>query len=259
MRFKATILGCGPSGGVPCPGLGWGDCDPNNPKNYRLRSSLLIETPETTLLIDTSPDLRQQLLTHDVKKIDAVLYTHGHADHTDGINDLRPFAFLRGAPIPIYATPPVLSELKRRFSHIFDGFTERLDLYPPFLQGNTLLVSSFRIRDIVGRAMEQDHYTCSSLGFRFGDLAYSTDVCRFPEETLQALAGIKTWIVECGDPHETPSHSSLQSVLRWAERIRPKRAILVHMKHTMDYATLCRTLPQGIEPAYDGLSVEGNL
>jgi phosphoribosyl 1,2-cyclic phosphate phosphodiesterase len=222
-----------------------------------LRSSLLIETPETTVLIDSSPDLRQQLLAHNVQKIDAVLYTHAHSDHTNGIDDLRPFHVLQGKRLPVYSNPAVLQDLARQFPYAFEKNNKETNLYWPFLEAHPISSSLFRFRDLEGRMMRQDHHYSLSYGFRFGDFAYSTDVCVFPEETFQALSGIRTWIVECSSPGENPSHASLPDVLKWVERLRPERTILTHMNHTMDYATVSKLLPAGMELAFDGLVVEG--
>ncbi|MDR0407283.1 MAG: MBL fold metallo-hydrolase [Holosporales bacterium] len=254
--IKVTILGCGSSGGVPCPGFGWGECDPHNPKNYRLRSSLLIESSETTLLIDTSPDLRLQLLAHNVKKIDAILYTHGHADHTNGIDDVRPFYTLQQIPVPIYADESVLQDLMHRFSYLFLENGKEPAIYRPFLVGCPLKKPHFCIRDLNGIAIPQDHRYSTSFGFRFRDFAYSTDVYTLSEEALTVLSGVKIWIVGCLAAQESPSHARLDQVLSWVERLHPQRTILTHMNHTMDYNRLRKVLPPGVEPGFDGISIQ---
>jgi phosphoribosyl 1,2-cyclic phosphate phosphodiesterase len=251
MSFNITLLGCGSSGGVPCPGFGWGGCNPNQPKNYRLRTSLLVESSETVLLVDTSPDLRFQLLQHNIKRIDAVLFTHGHADHTNGIDDLRPFYVLQGhQPLPIYAEEHTLQDIMNRFSYLFETVHR-----PSWLVGRTLEMPWVRIRDIIGLAIPQDHRYSTSFGFRFGTWAYSTDVYALSEEALQALEGIQLWIVGGLSLKESPSHAALDRVLSWVDRLRPQRTILTHMNHTMDYDTLQTILPKGVEPGFDGLLI----
>ena len=261
--MKATILGCGPSGGVPLIGGNWGVCDPANPKNRRRRPSILIEADGFNLLVDTSPDLRDQLIDAGVGQVDVVLYTHEHADHVMGIDDLRGVWRFTRRMIDVYAAPDVLDSLTQRFHYIFEGHHDpEMELYRPLCRPHRidgpLSVGPFAKIE----PLEQDHGICASLGFRFGDFAYSTDVVRMPDATLDALVGIDTWVVDClrdGRPH--PTHANLETVLEWVGRVKPRRTILTHMNHDADFETLAKSLPDGMEPAWDGLSFEiaGNL
>lgn len=257
--MKVTILGCGPSGGVPLVGGNWGVCDPANPKNRRRRPSILIESDDFNLLVDTSPDLRDQLIDAGTGRVDAVLYTHEHADHVMGIDDLRGVWRATRRMIDVYAAPDVLDGLTGRFSYLFEGHENkaRMDLYRPLCRPHAIdgPLSLGPFPEIL--PLEQDHGICPSLGFRFGDFAYSTDVVRLPDETLDALGGIEIWVVDClrdGEPH--PTHANLETVRQWVARVKPKRTILTHMNHQADYDTLAASLPDGWEPAYDGLSFE---
>lgn len=249
--MKVTILGCGTSAGVPRPGLGWGACDPDNPKNRRRRVSILVEEGDTRLIVDTSPDLREQLLSADVAELDAVLWTHDHADHTHGIDDLRSVFYARGRrPVPAYGDARTLAVLRQRFGYCFEGQGG----YPAICEAREIN-GPFRVGDIDIVPFEQQHGPITSLGFRFGDIAYSTDLNALPEEAFAALEGVRVWIVDAlrYEPH--PTHPHLDLTLEWIARVRPERAILTHMTWDMDYDTLRRDLPEGVEPAYDGLVV----
>ena len=256
--MKVTILGCGPSGGVPLVGGNWGVCDPTNPKNRRRRPSILIEADDFNLLVDTSPDLRDQLIDVGTGRVDAVLYTHEHADHVMGIDDLRGVWRATRRMIDVYAAADVLDSLTKRFAYIFEGNrASEHDMYRALCHGH-VIDGAFTLGPFAQiLPLEQDHGICASLGFRFGDFAYSTDVVRMPDETLDALVGIDTWVVDClrnGAAH--PTHANLDVVLGWVERVRPRRTILTHMNHDADYETLCQALPEGMEPAWDGLSFD---
>lgn len=256
MGVRVTILGCGGSSGVPLIGNVWGDCDPANPKNRRTRPSILVQTDRTTVLVDTTPDLREQLLRADVKHLDGVLYTHGHADHTHGIDDLRGVNWVSRLPIDIHADAVTLAALQSRFSYCFNappasGYFAQPVLVPHVIDG------PFRIGDIDILPFAQDHGYSASLGFRFGRIAYSTDVVRLDEAAFAALDGVATWIVDCVRPEPPhPVHAHWPITKAWIDRVKPKRAILTHMNHMMDYDTLCRTLPAGVEPGHDGLVID---
>ncbi len=254
MNVKLRILGCGPSGGVPAIGHRWGDCDPQNPKNVRTRSSVLFQVKGKNILVDTSPDLRQQLLTANVSDIDAVLFTHTHGDHVHGFNDLGTIARINNKKIPVYGTEETITELKKAFTY---GFTSDSDHYRPFSTAHVISPGKFEVQDVPIIAFEQDHKLTKTLGFRIGDIAYSTDVCELPEEAFEALESVKVWVVDCLSyiPHLT--HSYLEKTLSWIDRVKPERAFLTHMGPKLDYETLKRALPKGVEPAYDGLEVEG--
>ncbi len=259
--MKITILGSGSSGGVPRIGNNWGACDPAEPKNRRSRCSLLVQQGSgddlTSVLVDTSPDLRQQLLDADVKRIDGVLYTHDHADQTHGIDDLRVAAYNQKARIDVYADAQTQTMLRTRFLYCFHQ--EEGSLYPPILTmhdmpncGETVTIHG------AGGAINavpflQDHGPMTSLGFRFGPVAYSSDVVGIPDETFATLEGIDCWILDALRYTPHPTHAHLDLALTWVERVKPKRAILTNLHNDMDYQTLKSTLPDHIEPAYDGM------
>lgn len=251
--MKITILGCGSSGGVPRIGNNWGACDPNNPRNLRTRASVLVEKGDTTLLVDTSPDMRAQFLTANVKKLDAVLFTHAHADHTHGIDELRSVNWLTKKPVDIYADADTLQDLKIRFDYIFSGTPDKF--YKPSATPH-LIEGPFELGGIKITPFVQNHVQMQTLGFRFDDFAYSTDVKLLDDKAFAALADIKAWVVDCvrRDPH--PTHSHLAQSLEWIARVKPEQAYLTHMNQTLDYATLAAELPKGIAPAYDGLVIE---
>ena len=249
--MKVTILGCGTSGGVPRIGNVWGVCDPKNPKNRRRRVSILVEQGEGRLLVDTSPDLREQLLDADVDTLDAVLYTHDHADHTHGIDDLRAIFYTNRAPVQVYASKETLEILNRRFDYIFKSQLG----YPSICQANEIS-GRFEVGGIKIQPFVQNHGPITSLGFRFGKIAYSTDLNGLPEESWEILKGVDTWIVDALRPAPHPTHPHLEMTLEWIKRLKPRRAILTHMTWDMDYDTLRRELPGGVEPGYDGMVIE---
>ena len=255
--MKAVVLGCGPSQGVPSVAGGWGACDPDDPRNRRRRPSLFVEWDGVHILIDTSPDLREQCLDAGIRRIDAVLYTHTHADHLHGIDDLRPISRAAGNIIDAYGEADVMDPIVRRFSYLFQGQVPEDALYRPILQPHRF-DGPFRLAggaEIVPFA--QDHGICPSTGFRFGKLAYSTDVWQMPEESFAMLDGIEVWIVDClRAAPEHPTHAHLERTLQWIDRVKPRRAILTHMNHQSDYATLAAMLPPGVEPAYDGMVID---
>jgi len=253
--MKVTVLGCGSSGGVPLIGGNWGKCDPNEPRNRRRRVSILVEDDETRLLVDTSPDLREQLLDAGVSRLDAVLYTHAHADHLHGIDDLRGLNRAMRRPIPVYASETTLDEISARFAYVFRPIPESHGFYKPVLIPNRI-DGPFRIGSIPVVPIDQDHGFTRSLGFRFGGIAYSTDVVELDEAAFAALAGVKIWIVDCVRTESHPTHSHLAKTLGWIARLKPERAILTHMDAGLDYAKLKRELPPGVEPGYDGLVAE---
>jgi phosphoribosyl 1,2-cyclic phosphate phosphodiesterase len=253
--MRVTILGCGASGGVPLITGEWGACDPTNPKNRRRRASIAVETNQTTLLVDTSPDLREQCLSNGIQKIDAALYTHDHADHTQGLDDLRPFIHAQKKPIPLYGDIETLNDLKDRFSYAFPIAENPPEIYRPFVSAH-IIEGPFVVGDITVTPFLQGHGYSMSLGFRFGKMAYSTDVLTLDEAAFQALEGIDVWIVDCLAMDPRPTHTHLSQTLEWIERVKPRRAYLTHMSHHLDYETLARLLPPGVAPAYDGMVIE---
>ncbi|MGD9649720.1 MAG: MBL fold metallo-hydrolase, partial [Dongiaceae bacterium] len=248
--MKITILGCGGSGGVPMIGGQWGACDPANPKNRRLRPSILVEEGGSALLVDTSPDLREQLLVNNIAKIDAVLYTHAHADHLHGIDDLRGINKLIRQPIPIYADQATLAEIRTAFGYVFQPINaEKYGYFRPQLTPNEIAAGQkFMLHNLEITPFNQDHGVCSTLGFRFNAFAYSTDVVNMPEESFTALAGVKLWVVDCFVRETHFTHAHLDKTLAWIERVKPERAILTHMGVRLDYATLKKELPPHVEP-----------
>ncbi len=253
--MRVTVLGCGGSGGVPLIGGHWGACDPTNPRNRRLRVSALVEKGEIRVLIDTSPDLRQQLLDAGVGRLDAVLYTHDHGDHLNGIDDLRTVNRNLGGPLDVYADASTLEAIRERFGYVFDPVPPGGIIYKPWLIPHEVS-GPFTIGDIEVRPFRQDHGHTDTLGYRLGPIAYSTDVVELPEEAFEVLAGVKVWIVDClqYEPHST--HAHLDKALSWIARVRPRRAVLTHMSARVDYDDLAGRLPAGVEPAYDGLAIE---
>jgi len=256
--MKVTILGSGPSSGVPTIHDGWADCDPNNPKNKRLRPSLLIESDDTVVLIDTSPDLRQQLLNCGVRRLDSVLYTHGHADHLHGIDDLRGINRAMNAEIPVYADASTSQAINQRFGYTVTPLSANANFYyKPVIKIHEITPGdTFSIGNIEFVAIDQDHGHSRTLGYRFGQMALATDLMDMPESSFAALSGIEVWIIGVFSykPHMTHAHVDL--ALEWIKRIKPRRAILTHLGPAIDYAKLKEYLPDGVEPAYDGMIIE---
>jgi phosphoribosyl 1,2-cyclic phosphate phosphodiesterase len=262
MTLTFTILGCGSSAGVPRPGLGWGACDPTNPKNRRRRCSLLVErkaaTGTSSVLVDTSPDLREQLLDANVDGLDAVLFTHEHADHTHGIDDLRPLVLHRRRRIDAFVDEATSRAMHGRFGYCF--MTPPGSEYPPILTEHRLVPGNLVTVEGPGGPMSampflQSHGDIPSLGFRFGDVAYSCDLNGLPAESVDALRGLDVWIVDALRYRPHPSHFSFTDTLQWIARIRPKRAILTNLHADLDYEELRGKLPQDVEPAYDGMRI----
>ena len=255
--MRVTILGCGGSNGVPTIGNHWGACDPANPKNRRRRPSVLVEEGGTTILVDTTPDLREQLIDARVEKLDAVLYSHDHADHSHGLDDLREINRLMLAPVPVYGLDETLAGLKKRFGYSFEPLKPGDIYYRPVLVPNVISgKESFSIYNIPVTPFLQDHGYMATLGYRFGSFAYSTDVLRLDEAAFAALEGITDWVVDCVRMEPHPVHSHLANTLKWIERVRPRRAWLTHMNNTLDYDTLAALLPPGVLPAHDGLVID---
>jgi len=250
--FKVTILGCGGSLGVPLVGGEWGTCDPDNPKNRRLRPSILLETDTTVVLVDTASDCREQLLTAGVTQLDAVVYTHAHADHVHGMDDIRPLRFGAKELLPAYADPDTMAILEARFGYVMASIDMDRGIYSPLLQP-VLIDGPFQIGDISLIPFLQNHGHSNSLGFRIGSFAYSTDVVELDEAAFEILDGIDIWVVDAAREAPHPSHAHLDRTLSWIERVKPRQSYLTHMNHTMDYNRLLGILPTGVNPAFDGL------
>jgi phosphoribosyl 1,2-cyclic phosphate phosphodiesterase len=266
MSFQVTILGCGSSAGVPRVGTGWGACDPTNPKNRRRRCSILVEKTggggTTSVLIDTSPDLREQLLMVGQERLDAVLFTHDHADHTHGIDDLRPLVGLMHRRIPVYADDGTRPVLAQRFGYCFAAPPG--SGYPPILELRSLQAGVSVVIDgpggaIAGVPFRLIHGPSDALGFRFGDLAYAPDVNAIPTESTRYLEGLDILIIDALRYTPHPTHFSVSEALEVIERFRPKRAILTNLHTDLDYAQLTGQLPPNVEAAYDGMGVPMSL
>jgi phosphoribosyl 1,2-cyclic phosphate phosphodiesterase len=253
--MKVTLLGCGVSTGVPAIGGNWGRCDPSDPRNRRRRSSALIECRGKTVLIDTSPDLREQLLGAGVARIDAVLLTHAHADHLHGIDDLRAVNRLMKMVIPLYATAETLAEVGARFGYVLEPMPPQGPFFRPALTPHEI-TGPFVAGGVPVVPFAQSHGFSTTLGFRIGGFAYSTDVVELDNNAFEALDGIELWFVDClrREPH--PTHSHVAKTLSWIARVKPRRAVFVHMDHTLDYRELAAELPDGVEPGRDGLTIE---
>jgi phosphoribosyl 1,2-cyclic phosphate phosphodiesterase len=249
------MLGCGTSSGVPRIGNDWGLCDSAEPKNRRTRVSILVEHEDVRVLVDTGPDLREQLLAADVDRVDAVLYTHDHADHTHGIDDLRQLFHAMGRPVDAYAHPATWGVLKRRFDYVFDG----KDGYPPTCVAHEM-PERLDFGALSIRWFPQVHGNIKSAGYRFEaagrTVAYSTDISDLTPQAEALLEGLDLWIVDALRRRPHPSHAHLDRTLGWIQRFRPKRAVLTHMDNSMDYATLRRELPTDVEPGYDMLTMD---
>ena len=259
--MKLRVLGCGTSSGVPRIGNDWGRCDPGEPRNRRRRVSILVEHRGTHILVDTSPDLREQLLDAEVDDLDAVIWTHDHADHCHGIDDLRALLHLRGEPVLGFARPQTLEVLRARFDYVFEGsgadapggagYPAVVDVRP--------LPDSLTVGPIEVRVVDQPHGGITSAGLRFDadghSVGYSTDCNELTSEMETLFKGVDVWVVDALRRRPHPTHPHLALTLQWVDAVRPGRAILTHMDNSMDYAALVSELPPGVEPGYDGLEV----
>ena len=254
--MKVTVLGCGSSQGVPMIGGRWGHCDPGNPRNRRRRPSIFVEWNGVNILVDTAPDLRDQVLDAGIERINSVLFTHAHADHVHGIDDLRGVSRETGRDIDVYAEPAVLDEIVSRFPYLFHGASGPERNYPPILRPHAI-DGPFETHGRPVVPFDQDHGICRSTGFRFGGFAYSTDVVRMPDDSLELVAGVDTWMVDCLRLHRAhPTHAHWPITSGWLDRVKPRRAILTHMNHHADYEEMRAATPDDVEPAYDGMRFE---
>lgn len=264
-RIVATILGCASSGGVPRIGNVWGVCDPNEPRNRRRRCALLIEgwsaedAGPTRVLIDTGPDIREQLLDAQVDRVDAVLYTHAHADHIHGIDDLRVLALHNRKRVDVYFTPETGDRLKEAFGYCFA--TPPGSDYPPILNAHEIAAGDRLVVDGPGGsievlAFEQEHGNITSLGFRVADFAYSVDLSGFPDESLPAITGLWMWVLDALRPTPHPSHLSLPESLEWIERMTPRQVVLSDLHIDLDYRQLDAETPAHVTPAFDGMQID---
>lgn len=263
-ELRFTILGCGSSGGVPRLGGHWGDCDPDNPRNRRRRCSMLVERENengvTTVLIDTTPDMRSQLLDTGTGRLDGVVYTHSHADHVHGIDDLRMIVFNMRERVPVWADGDTQNALLGRFGYAF--VQPEGSPYPPILEmrtidgpieisgaGGSIRLLPFRV----------GHGSIDSLGFRIGDLAYLPDVAKMTDEAWTAVEGLDCWILDALRRSPHPTHAHLDLALEWIERAGPRRAVLTNMHIDLDYETVAAETPDHIAPAFDGMVIRYEL
>jgi phosphoribosyl 1,2-cyclic phosphate phosphodiesterase len=260
---RITILGCGSSGGVPRVGSGWGACDPLEPKNRRRRCSILVEQDgkggTTSVLVDTGPDLREQLLAANVQRLDAALISHEHADHTHGLDDIRPIVLHMRRLLPVYMDEVTARQLHHKFGYCFT--TPEGSSYPPIAReyrivpGHPMAIEGPG-GDLPVDAFVVDHGEIEALGFRFGGVAYTPDVKDIPLAARPYLEGLDVWIIDALRITPHPSHFSLSDALNWIERMKPKRAVLTNLHTDLDYARLRAELPPHIEPAFDGMVIE---
>ena len=264
MTRALTILGCGSSGGVPRVAQGWGACDPANPRNRRRRCSVLVEQGAgeavTRVLVDTSPDLREQLLGADVRAIDAVLISHPHADHTHGIDDLRPLYLASRRRIDVFMDEATARLLRRTFAYAFE--MPAGSLYAPMLEERRLASGQAQAIDGQGGPLavlpfRLEHGEIDALGFRFGALAYTPDVSAIPDASLPFLEDLDVWIIDGLRYTKHPTHFNVDEALAWIARLRPRRAIITNLHTDLDYAELRARLPAHVEPAFDGMRIEG--
>lgn len=262
MVLRVTLLGTGGSGGVPqIGGAGeggeWGECDPHEPRNRRGRTSALVQGADgRRLLIDAGPDLRTQLLAAGAARLDAVLFTHAHADHILGIDDLRQVNRITGRALDAFGTKVTLDKLDDRFAYAFIGATPPFFWRPALEPRRVAYGDRFEAAGMQLEVFRQDHGVMDTLGVRIGHFAYSTDIVSLPEESMPALEGLDTWVVGCFQRRPHKVHANLDQVLEWTARLRPRRTVLTHMGPAMDFGSLTQVLPPGIEPGFDGMVLE---
>ena len=261
--MRVTLLGTGGSAGVPLiggkDGSGdWGLCDPAEPRNRRTRSSIVLENPKNQrLLVDTGPDMRAQFLACRIRGADAILYTHAHADHVTGLDDVRILNRIAGRPLEAFATQQTLDEIKMRFGYALtpwdgSGFYRPVLVGKPVSPGDMVQMAGFDVR-----LFAQAHGRIDTLGLRTGAFGYSTDVAELDDAAFEVLDGVDTWVVGCFLRHDYHwTHANLDKVLSWVERLRPRRTVLTHMGIEMDWSWLRTNLPSGVEPGYDGMTLD---
>jgi phosphoribosyl 1,2-cyclic phosphate phosphodiesterase len=265
--LEVTILGCGSSGGVPRADGAWGDCDPAEPKNFRTRCSLLVRrrgeaaAGETTVLVDASPEFRIQAAKAGMKRLDAILLTHDHADQVHGLDDVRAFYLRQQARIPCWMDAATDATMMRRFGYIFEGEGG----YPAICDRAAIPAhgADWAVEGPSGQVpivtFDQDHGGVRSVGYRFGGVAYSSDVVALDEAAFAALDDLDVWIVDALRYRPHPTHAHLERTLEWIARVKPRRAILTNLHIDLDFERLRSELPAGVEPAYDGLTFEHQL
>ena len=260
--MEVKILGCGPSYGIPTAKFGFGWCNPDNPKNARTRASIFVSDGKTDLLIDTPPELRLQLYRSDVQNIDAVMWTHMHADHLMGVDDVRIYTrsqvtkFDEVNPLPIYMSQKDYDEFNQRFSFYLQPFSYLNQKQPPFEAHIIEAGKPFKIGSLDILPILQDHGSCETMGFKINNvMAYNTDLVDFVNFDIKQLKGIDLWILDCVSTKENDKHLYLEKVLKWFEIVQPKHLVLTHLGARMDYDTIMAQLPKGMELAYDGMKI----
>lgn len=255
--MKITILGCGSSTGVPVIGCTCGVCTSDNPRNTRTRASILWTLDNNKrILIDTSPDLRQQALRHHITTVDSIIMTHSHADHCHGMDEVRSFNYHRDDYIDFYADPITMHDIITRFAYIFKEHHRSHGWYKPCLIPHKVTPGRHIICDETAILFNQQHGRGTTLGIRIGNAAYTTDANMLDDTAFEALSNIDLWIVDCLRLNKAPTHAHLDMTLEWIERVQPKRAILTHMAHDIDYDTVSAMLPPHISLAYDGMIID---
>lgn len=267
-ELEVTILGCGSSGGVPRADGNWGVCDPADPRNNRTRCSMMIRRPSeegperwTTVVVDTAPEFRQQSAAAGAKRLDALLLTHDHADQTHGIDDIRAFAMRQRARIAVHVDPPTAQTMLRRFGYVFlgeKGYAAIADIVaiPPHGKPWQVEGPSGPIPIVT---FDQDHGEVRSVGYRFGPIAYSSDVLALDEAAFAAMDGVELWIVDALRYTPHPTHAHVERTLGWIERLKPRQAILTNLHIDLDFEELTSRLPPGVQAAYDGLRLTMQL
>ena len=254
---ELIILGCGGSAGTPGIGNFWGNCDPSEPRNVRLRPSIALRTDSTLVIVDTGPDFREQMNRENLGVPDAIMITHAHSDHINGLDELRLLQRIHKRKFDVHALDETFGKLERRLDYMFtateDGF------YPAVVNAiRARQGSDITVGDITMTPFEQDHGTLKSLGLKIGKIGYSTDVKRLDGSAIKILSGIDTWIVDAAGHHsrENPVHASIEEVVEMNGKIGAKRVLLTHLTPAMDYRTMINELPENFEPAYDGMRLE---
>ena len=252
--MKVTILGCGPSYGVPALSRGFYKCDPENPKNTRFRSSILIEENGQNILVDTPPEIRLELLRAKVKKIDALIYTHSHFDHIAGAEDVYNLSKRLNRVLNVYGSSYDLNNFKKQLEHVFKDPKQKnnIVLHPVKMH------QEFAIKGITILPIKQYHGTVNSVGYRIGKLAYSTDVKLMDKKGWEILKGIDTWILGCVTDRLNEKHICLREAMDWIQKVHPKKAYLTHLGNELDYDELCQKLPPNVKPVYDGMTIKIN-
>jgi phosphoribosyl 1,2-cyclic phosphate phosphodiesterase len=257
--LKITVMGCGSSHGVPAAGGFWGDCDPKEPRNQRSRASIMVQSQTTNLVVDTTYDFRTQMNREVVQRLDGVLISHSHSDHINGIDDLRTLSYKNHKRIPLYTNQQTVDEIARRWPYLIKP--QHAAIYSEFIEPHVIgHYERFKVGDIGVESFEQDHTVMKSLGFRFGNFAYSVDVADLSRKALDALYGVDTWIVDGGSYHRdhVTTHANLRRVYDWVAILKPRMTYLTVLSGQMDYNTLCGELPAHIRPAHDGMVIEAS-